>query len=444
MRTNTASIAATVALCCFAHAKPALAQLPTTLSLSEARASARSASPDLKAAQHALDAARARERQAAAFSNPELLYSAERTSRDEHTNAQHIVAVEQRVELGGQRGARRNAASLRRRAAESRVESARGLVDFEVARAYALALSADRRAALARRAAAAFTEAARISARRLATGDVSVYADRRLRLEAARYAALEGEANLLRRSTRIALSSLIAASTDSVGPISAVLTDSVPVAVSELRVAALRALAIRNRADYRAISLEREALAADARLAAAERMSTPLASAGFKSEKSAGISGSLNGFAAVISLPLPVWDRRAGAIEAASAEARRAAAEEESMRRRILHEVAVAYDALRSAEQQRLALAPLLGQQSAAALRSAQIAYDEGEITLLEWLDAVRAYHEAESSYSTLLSEYLIRYATLERAVSSPLNALDDTSEVPPATEEESLNTEND
>ena len=399
-------------------------QSGNSLSLEQSRALARAASPDLRAAQAAVEAARGRELQAGAIENPSLSYSTERTSGGGQSNSQQIAGVEQRLEIGGQRGARRSAATSRRRAAEARLAGARALVDFEVTRAYAQVIAADRRARLARQASAAFTEAGRVSARRLAAGDISGYTDRRLRLEAARYAALQAEAALASRSARIALSSLISPTADSIREVAFVLSDSVPAAIPQFDVAALSAIALRNRADYLTTSLEAEALAAEARLAFRERIASPVFSAGYKTEKSAGISESLNGFAAGLSFPIPLFDRRAGAIQAAEAENRRAVAETEIVRRRIAREVAEAYDALRAVEEQRALLAPQLGASAAAALRSAQVAYSEGEIPLLEWLDAVRAYHEAESAYSNLLAEFLNRRATLERVVASPLNEL--------------------
>jgi len=129
----------------------------------------------------------------------------------------------------------------------------------------------------------------------------------------------------------------------------------------------------------------------------------------------------MNGFAAGFSVPLPIWDRRRGAIQAAEAGARRRVAERESLRRRIANEVMEAHAALTAAEQQIALLAPQLGVRAAAALRSAQLAYAEGEITLLEWLDAVRAYHEAESVYASLVGETMILRAALERSVGTRL-----------------------
>ena len=385
---------------------------------------ARLSSTELRAAHEAVEAARGREVQAAAFSNPALSYSTEQTSGSGQTNRQQVAGIEQRIEIGGQRGARRAAATFRRRAAEATASGVQASLDFEVARAYAQAVAADRRAALARQASAAFTEAGRVSQRRLAAGDISVYADRRLKLEAARYGALEADANLTRRSARITLSSLLAASPDSLRVIDVVLTDSIPTAIPRLAAEQLLAAALRNRADYQSASLEAEAVTAEARLASLERIPTPSLSGGFKTEESAGVSGKLNGFAAGVSFPIPLFDRRKGAIQAASADARRASAERETVRRKIVREVLEAHDALSAVEQQRTLLAPQLGAPAAAAIRSAQVAYAEGEITLLEWLDAVRAYHEAESAYANLIAEFLIRRATLERVVSAPLATL--------------------
>lgn len=397
------------------------AQEARSLSLAEARALARAASPDIIAAREAVAMARGLEAQAGAYVNPALAYTTERTSGGGQTSRQQIAGVEQAVEIGGQRRARREAARLRTHAAQARLETAEAIVDFEVARLYASAVAAERRVALAHTASAAFVEAARISDRRLAAGDISTYADLRLRLEAARYAALEAEAVLASRSARSGLSSVISANLDSISVSNPVLSDSMPRSASDLRWEALRALALSSRADLRAMSLEADASAADARLAARERIPTPVLSAGFKSEESAGNPESMNGFAAGFSVPLPIWDRRRGAIQAAEAGARRQVAERESLRRRIANEVMEAHAALTAAEQQIALLAPQLGVRAAAALRSAQLAYAEGEITLLEWLDAVRAYHEAESVYASLVGETMILRAALERSVGTRL-----------------------
>ena len=398
--------------------------MTAALTLAEARSAARRVSHDLLAAREAVAAARGRERQASAYQNPTFAISREQSSGGGQSNSQNILLLEQPVELGGLRSARRSAAAAHRDAAEARLALAEAQLDYDVTRAYALAVAADRRAALADQATAAFTEALRISERRLAAGDVSGYTHRRLKLEAARYGTLRAEAVLARRSGRLALASLIVASTDSIGAVSPILTDSLPTSAATVRADSLLPVALRSRAELRAAAAEVRAAQAESRLATSERTPIPVLSGGVKSERvAAAIGGSqgLKGLVAGVTLPVPLWDRRAGSIEAADAEARRRAAELEGQRRRIAREVAEAYDASRAADAQIAILAPQVGVESRAALRAAQVAYAEGEITLVEWLDAVRAYREAEASFAALQAESTIRRAALERAVGAPL-----------------------
>jgi outer membrane protein, heavy metal efflux system len=396
---------------------PARARLiPATLTLAEARDLARRVSPELTAAREAVAAAAARERQAGAFINPTLSYQREQTGGDGQKNTQSIAALDQPIELGGIRGARVDVARLRRGIAEARAIAAGSQLDFDVTRAYALAVAADRRATLAEQAANAFARASTVSRARLVEGDVSGYSHRRIQLEAARYAGLLAEASLTRRSARLTLASFLAASVDSLTGTDLVLDDSVPGPSVVLADDSLLSLGARHRAELRVAMLEAEAAAAESRLVMRERIAVPTLSAGLKNEQVAG-SGGFNGFVAGIALPLPIWDRRQGAIEAASAEERRTVAEAESIRRRIAREIADAAVAFRAVDEHLAVLRPLLGGESQTALRAAQVAYTEGEISLVEWLDAVRAYQEAEATFASLRAESLIRRAALERAV---------------------------
>lgn len=396
------------------------------LTLNAALTAARRASPELRAAREAVNAAADRERQAGAFLNPTLAYSREQTSRAGQTNAQDIAQFEQPLEVGGQRAARREAARLRREGAEARLAATMGQLDFDVARAFAFAVAADQRVRLAERTASAFTEAQRVSEQRLTAGDVSGYSARRLRLEAARFAAVRAGAALERRSTRTALSTLMGLPTAAGDSLA--LPDELPATATALAALSLDSLlqrAERERADVRAVALDAAVASAEARLAARERIPTPTLSAGYKGERLADPSlGSLTGFRGIIagvSIPLPVFDRRASAVAAAESDARRVAAEVDVARRHVGREVTDALDALRAAEAQRAALAPHLGADARIAVQAVQASYVEGEITLLEWLDAVRAYQDAESTYLTLQAEVAIRQAALARAVGTAL-----------------------
>ncbi len=306
-------------------------------------------------------------------------------------------------------------------------------LEFETARAFVLVMLAERRLQLSEQSTAAASQAERVIDERLAAGDVSGYAARRLRLEAARYAAQRAEATLALRTARQALASQLGltgmASEQLVldpGPEplrSTSLRDMQSVAGVGLD--SLLGIAERRRHEVQAAVLDAAAALAEARVVARDRFPLPVISAGYKGERVASGSGlpttGLTGFVAGLSVPLPVFDRRTGAVSAAQADARRVSAEGDVVRRRIAREVADAVDALRSAEAQRAALAPHVGEETRLALRAVQAAYAEGEITLAEWLDAVRAWQEAESTFATLDADVVVRRAALARAIGLPL-----------------------
>ncbi|MHB0964485.1 MAG: TolC family protein, partial [Gemmatimonadaceae bacterium] len=194
------------------------------LSVEAAVAAARLSSADLAAARAAVQAARGRERQAAAITNPAFSYATEKTAGGGLSNRQHIAALEQPIELGGQRGARRDAARSRREAEEANLALAESNLRYDVTLTFAKAAAINRRAALALEAAREFERAVAISAERMASGDISGYAHRRLRLEATRYAVLSAEANLERAAARRALASLMGMTVEALPP----LPDSIP------------------------------------------------------------------------------------------------------------------------------------------------------------------------------------------------------------------------
>ncbi len=391
------------------------------LTLEAAHAAARRLSADLAAAREAVQVARGRERQAAAVANPVVSYGTEQTSGGGQSNRQHITSFEQLLEIAGQRAARRDAARARREAEEARFALMEGDVSFEVTRAFTTALATARQSTLADQAAREFELALRVSTERLAAGDISGYAHRRLRLEAARYAVIRAEAALKRAAARRALAALLGVAVDSLPPLPDSLSPPPPARDEALT--ALVARAAQSHPEVSIAELEFAAAIADARLASRERVPMPSLSAGYKREESAGSASSFSGFVAGISIPLPLFDRRAGAIDAAGAESRRREAVTTSLRRRIGRDAADALDAYRVAQAQQARLAGELGAEARAALTAAQVAYAEGEITLVEWLDAVRAYRETEASFASLGAEVLIRRAALERAVGAPIIA---------------------
>ena len=413
------ALCAIAALFVFTDPAPAQGSDPQ-LSLAEARAMARRTSPALQAAREAVAAAEGRERQAGVFTNPVLAYGREQTSRGGETNSQNTLTLEQRLELGGQRGARRHSAELLRMAAEARLLAVLAELDAQVARAYTGTITAQRRALLAENAAQAFSRAHQISEARLARGDVSGFAHRRLGLEVARYQALKVEAFLERDSSTTALIGLLGLGSPDSVPIRLQLADTLVLAPLGISVDSLVRNALSVRPDLLAAQFEAEAGTAQARLAAAERVPTPSISAGFKNER-VTTGETLTGFVAGIAVPLPIWDRRNGSVMAARAEANHGAASVESLRRLTAIEVRNAYAAHEALGTQLTILRQHLGEEATAARQAADASYEEGEISMLEWLDAVRAYYEAETKYLNLWAEHVRRRVALEQVSGIPL-----------------------
>lgn len=388
------------------------------LTLATAIASAVAASPDVATAREAAIAARGRERQAAAIANPTVSYNREQTGSGALANSQDVLELEQPLELGGARGARTLAARFRREAAEVRVRATQSQVAYEATVAYANAVSAERRSKLASLIADSFAEAERVSSKRLNAGDASGFSVRRIRLEKTRYAVLRAEALLESRTAMLQLWSLLPADVDR----SRLLELNLPairllIAPNSADSAPL--IALNSRPDIAALTLESRATTADANVARRERIPMPVIAAGAKRESVGGTAQ--GGIVAGLRFPLPLWDRRAGNVEAYDAEARRWTAELAAARRRAGREIVEASDALRTAEQQLDTMTPQIAEDAAATLRAAQAAYAEGEISLLEWLDANRAYHEVEASFASIRSQYVIRAATLARALGTIL-----------------------
>ena len=408
---------AAVAIAAWATQAPA----QETIDLARARAAARQNSAELIAARAALDAVRGRARQAGAFLNPVVGYNREQTGASGTSSSQDIVALDQAIEGPGVRSARRDAARFRLRVAEARVRIAEEQLDLEVTRAFAQAVSADRRAILADEVARAFAAAAATSERRLREGDISGLAARRIRLEAARYAALRAEAFLARSTARLTLATLAVLTVDSATALGEAGADAIVVVMAPTD--SLVTLALRSRSELAAATLEIDAARAEARLAARERLPIATLTVGSKTEETT-TGERLNGLVAGVSLPLPLWDRRSGAVAASEAETRRRDAELIAIRRQITREVREAAEGLRSVQHQLGTLNATLQAVAQSALRSAQVAYAEGELTLLEWLDTVRAYYETETSIANLRAQLLVRAATLQWAIGT--NVLED------------------
>lgn len=354
------------------------------ITLAEALARAAESSPRVTHAKAQADAAEARARQAGVSPNPELSLEVENFAGSGAfqglRSTETTLAVSQRLELGGKRGARVGVASAERDFAFLTYKAALADLDRDIRLAHAELRANEDRAVLARDNTAAAEELSR-------TAKILVEAGRdpplrQLRAEAtlaearAEQARTFSELLIARRLLGTLIGSddpeLSATVGDETAP--ANLPPDTPTLDEQLAVA------------------QRSAAQARVRLARADAVPDVTASGGVRRFEEANDTA----FVAGISIALPFRDRNRGNIEAAQSESIAAEsglliAQRDANRAR--------YDArmlLGAAEVRYEALAgPGIG-QAEEALRLARIGYNAGKFSLLELLDAQNALTTAK------------------------------------------------
>jgi cobalt-zinc-cadmium efflux system outer membrane protein len=384
---------------------------PRRVTLPEALAAAERGSLDLRLARGAVDAAQARVVTAGTRPNPTLSLDREQLGGNGGYH-ETVLSVGQTLDLSGQRGARREAATREVAAAEVRLEAERARVRADATRAYLRAAAAEARLRSLGEAGGLFQTAERAGQARFREGDISAYELQRLQVEAARYATLSAEAALELRQAGRELAFLLR-------PDSAALTDAAVLPADTLGAVSLRAAALPpdsalaralRRPDVRAAEADVAAARAAVELRTRGRRPNPTVTAGLK-EQAGGQAGAVLG----VSVPLPLSDRNQGPI----AEAQTAVAQAES---RVALARRAAEAEVRRALERRISLAERLTlregllSRARALLASARVAYAEGETSLLELLDAAETFRTTREGADALLAEYLTSVADLERA----------------------------
>jgi outer membrane protein, heavy metal efflux system len=120
-------------------------------------------------------------------------------------------------------------------------------------------------------------------------------------------------------------------------------------------------------------------------------------------------------FAVVLSVPLPLWDRRQGQIATATAEGRRAGAELQRLRAELTRAITQEYQNYRIAADQLAVFERGLLKQAEEALRIAQISFRQGASGLLDLLDAQRVQRITLQEYAEARYQLSVARAQLER-----------------------------
>ena len=347
-------------------------------------------------------------RQLGAYPNPAFSLVREDLGYSGEDYWETTTGVVQRLEWPGRTAARARLVTHTIDATSARLQADSIRLAFDVREAYVRAWFAEEVEGTVDRTAQVIRTVAEAAERRLEEGDISAYEARRLRLERVRAEQEMAEAVLQTRAARRGLAALVApeGGLHEVGP-SERMEGLPPVVATQ---AALEALA--ERADMVAAGLDLDAARARAAVAMTAWVPDPTLSVGYK-DQSDGFSGG----ALAINLPLPIFDRGIGERHGAAARVSAAAYRLELRRRQAESDLAAASDRYSSARTRLETVGDGLFADADSLLATAAIAYAEGETTLVELLDAARAFRDARLGALSLRSTTWIAYYDLLRAM---------------------------
>lgn len=366
--------------------EPRTDPLPANLSLTQALEEAAARSPTVLAAEAEVRAAEGRARQAGYRSNPELSLEVENFAGTGELagvkSLETTLAVNQRLDLGGRRAARVEAARAEVAAQRLRLAIARADLSHSVREQFARAVAAREKLVHATENVDRARELARIAA-------ILVDAGRDPPLRALRARSALAQAGAEREAAEaeeLAARSSLAALFGSGAPVQNVTgatLDLTPRPVNpELSL------------EVRLADAERLAAEASLRQQRAERRLDPAVGLGVRHVRDTGDVGLVAG----VSLPLQVFDRNRGNIEAAQALLAAAEARRANVLATTTARARNAIANVEAAQRRVAALDKAAVPEAAEALRLTQLSYRQGRATLLELLDAQNAFTSAQTA----------------------------------------------
>jgi cobalt-zinc-cadmium efflux system outer membrane protein len=383
--------------------EPRSGPLPGVLTINQALEEAAARSPTIVAAEAEVSAAEARIRQAGYRTNPELSVEVENFAGTGELrglrSTETTVAVNQRLDLGGRRSARVSAAEAELTVQRLRLSIAKADLSQAVREQFARSIAAREKLAQATENEERARELARVAGILVEAGRDPPL--RALRARSA-YAQAQAEREAAEASELAARSSL-AALFGASQPIGSVAGSALNVTPAEVNPEVSL--------DVRLADAERGAAQAGVRQQLAERRIDPAVGVGVRHVRETGDVGLVAG----ISMPLRLFDRNQGNIEAARQTANAADARRESA---LATTTAKARNAVANVEAARRrvdALENAAVPEATEALRLAELSYREGRASLIELIDIQNAYTASRSSLTEARLELAIATAELGR-----------------------------
>jgi outer membrane protein, heavy metal efflux system len=380
---------------------------------------------DLIAARVEIGIAEAREITARLRPNPELGVSADHLdmigygfSLDNGAGpAEYAVGVEYPIEVAGKRKKRITAAEAATRVAQLEFLDAVRSAIFEVQSTFVDALLADKHLSLARTNLQSQERIVDLNRERLGLGDIAEVELLRSRLAALEYWNAVRLAETRYRIAVTSLQKLMGRSpiSRSVGVAGQLRTQSeLPERERVLK------LALERRPDLQALKLDFDRAEADWRLELANAKVDPAVGAEYRRQQ--GVNGTGNSLGFTFGIAIPVFDRNQGEIARALQERHQAQFRVKALEAAVTEEVENAYEALQAALELLSAIEGTMIREAEDVRSITEYSYKRGEATMLELLDAQRAFNETMRGYHEAQAEFARSLYFIESVTGEAVN----------------------
>jgi len=322
---------------------------------------------------------------------------------------EQVVRTDVVFERGGKRARRIDTARLAQSVAELQVlNTVRSLI-LDVESAFTEVQLAELNLALARENLTALDDIVRVNTNRVRTGDLSAVELSRSRLEALHFQNEVRQQDTKLRVARNHLSTLLGRGPngDALAVTGDLRRDPEPIGYDDLHRQALA-----RRPDVQAARTDQARSVSDLRLQLANGRVDYTVSGEYHRQEGAAIRG--NSVGVFFSAPLPLFNRNQGEIARARIVTRQTETRLQAVEMDVSNQAANAFAEYSTARD---VLDTLEGQMLAQAreVRSAtEYAYRRGEASLIEFLDAVRAFNDTMQSYNEARAQYARSLYTLD------------------------------
>ncbi len=305
------------------------------------------------------------------------------------------------IERGGKRKSRVAVAESARSVAELVYADAARNLAMEVQSAFVDALAARDDLALARQNLGSFDRIVTINEARLRAGDLSKVELVRSRLAALQYRNSVRQADLRLRTALTQLGKLLGRPNPaSVTAVTGKLRcDPEPSPIAEIRERALR-----FRPDL--MALRRDVARSEAELRLQNAGAKADYTVGTEYRRQQGVNGKSNSVGLFVEVPLPFFNRNQGEIERARVEKHQAELRVRDLENSIAAEIATATHQCLTARDLLHQIQNSMLQEAREVREVTEYSYRRGEASLLEMLDAQRAFNETLQSYNEARAEY--------------------------------------